>query len=272
MISEDLSLDMLLHSTRENNLLEVATFEHETLGRFQYFFLNAYFPCSLEMRSLWFLSNYFISVFLVYYLMMNYQDFFHVIFVPFLCLPLLMYLVIQNGSLFRNPTEFIVIWQPSFLKPIAEVSIGAFLYKIFLYIKDIELTVLGKLILSVLELINISYILAVIILNGRDLSDFFVFLSFWFLILTGFYNKSYLSKILDNKLSNYLGSISMVIYLSHLIVVHIFDAFYSDISDKMIYVYFIASTIILAICVKTVEPYFKRFLSVISIKIVSTKK
>lgn len=103
------------------------------------------------------------------------------------------------------------------LRGFAEIGLGCICYAVYSSLKGKQNVYLG-IISTILELVCFSYIVYVIFKVGESTEDFVCILLMAVLITSLFTGHSLWFKILNNKLSNYLGSISIGIYLNHAIL------------------------------------------------------
>ena len=137
-------------------------------------------------------------------------------------------------------------------------------------ISKYELTSIGRFVFSMIELGIVSAVLVLMTCKGRSQIDYEICFGFIAILLFSFWNKTYLSRFLDNKVSIFIGRLSLPIYLYHLFVVKIV-AQYCHNSDNKTFVYFctlISIFISSYLLHQFVDRYFKRFMAGVVNKLV----
>ncbi len=202
--------------------------------KFQYFFVNAFVPTALEMRSIWFLSYWLFGIIILAYVLKHDK----LVIAGAFAISFMSWHIYKNGSLFNDSAIPSFLWSDRFLKCISEVVIGALAYNVFLCLNKLKdnykLSKMGKILLSLIELIVILYIVVIMSFDGRNNRDYEVCIGFCMLIILSFLNISYFSKFLDNKVSLFLGKISLPIYLYHLFVVKIVSVYWYTSDNKLV--------------------------------------
>ena len=97
------------------------------------------------------------------------------------------------------------------------MGLGCICYQVYSILYS-KCTNTGALYSSILELLCFSYIVYVLFWTGESPKDFVCIFVMAVLITSLFIGNSLWSKLLNNRLSQYLGSISIGIYLDHIIL------------------------------------------------------
>ena len=110
--------------------------------------------------------------------------------------------------------------EPRLLRSTATMFIGIGLYDIYEQVQRIQLSKLGYVLLSILEVLIICDCAYIMLFKSRGLADFIVVMCMCMIILFSFARKTWLSQLLDNNVSRFLGRLSMPIFVYHLIVIY----------------------------------------------------
>lgn len=229
--------------------------EHVWKSKYQFVFANSLYPTNLEMRSIWFLSYWLMGMIVISAVLKRG----YLKLVGALAISFMSWHVYNRGSLFNDPITQEYIWSIRLVKCVAEVVIGALAYNAYEYLKEMRFSNLGKLLLSIIEFCSVAFVVFIMSRKGRNMMDYDVLIAFILIIILSFLNKTYLSKLLDNKLSIFLGRMSLPIYLYHLFVVKIAYIYMSATENKLlIYTVVVAGIIVVSIfCHLIVEKLFR---------------
>ena len=234
--------------------------------RFQYFLINALFPTGLEMRSIWFLSYWVIGLLVLSYLIKR-----NVMLVSGgIALSFMSWHWCYIGSFFNNSVTPEFLWSVRLIKCVSQVIIGACAYVILQRFENAKLTPFGKAVFSMFEFLTIMYVMYFIPRDARNHTDYYLCLGFVVIILMSFWNKTYLSKLLDNRVSVFLGRLSFPIYLYHLFIIRLLTIYFHNYENKVIlYVAVTVGIIFVSYLFHIfVEKYFRKFLYFICSKLV----
>ena len=241
----------------ENGVLGIAG--HIFSTKYQFVFANAFYPVELEMRSIWFLSYWLVGIIiLATVLKRNYLRLAGVVALSFMS-----WHVFNKGSLFNDSAIPEFLWSVRLIKCVSQVIIGALAFDAYLHLKDIKFSKLGKFVLSAIEIASVLFVIFIMAKKGRNLMDYEVCIAFIIIIILSFLNNTFLSRILDNRLSVFLGKLSLPIYLYHLFVVKIISVFWHNVDNKLVvYTATLASIIVFAylfhlLVVKLFKPGLK---------------
>ncbi len=234
--------------------------------RFQYFFVNALFPTGLEMRSIWFLSYWVIGLAVLSYILRKNA----ILICGGFALSFMSWHWCYIGTFFNNSVEPEFLWSVRLIKCVSQVIIGACVYEIMKRFEDVKLTSFGKFVFSIFELMTVLYVIYYIPWDVRNHTDYYLFLGFVIIIQMSFWNKTYLSGILDNRVSIFLGGLSFPIYLYHLFIVRLLTIYFHNYEHKVVMYIAVTVGVILSSYLfhLFVERYFKQFLSFICSKLI----
>ena len=217
----------------QNGIIGIAS--HLWSGKYQLVFANALFPTGLEMRSIWFLSFWLIGIIvLAATLKRGYLK-----FVGALAISFMSWHVFNQGSLFNDPVTHEYLWSIRLIKCVSEVIIGALAFDAFNQLKGVHFSKIGKILMSLLEIAAIAFVLIIMSRRGRNMMDYEVCVAFVLIIILSFLNQTYLSNLLDNKVSLFLGKMSLPIYLYHLFVVKLVSVYWHSPEDNKLVAYFV---------------------------------
>ena len=174
------------------------------------------------------------------------------------------------GTFFNNSVEPEFLWSVRLIKCVSQVIIGACVYEIMKKIADVKLTSFGKFVFSMFELMTVLYVIYYIPWDVRNHTDYYLFLGFVIIILMSFWNKTYLSGILDNRVSVFLGELSFPIYLYHLFIVRLLTIYFHNYEHKVVMYVAVTAGVILSSYLfhLFVERLFKQFMSFVCSKLI----
>ena len=229
--------------------------------RLQFFFVNALFPTGLEMRSIWFLSYWVIGLIVLSYILKRNA----LLVIGGIALSYMSWHWCYIGSSFNNSVAPEFLWSVRLTKCVSQVIIGACAYEVLQRYGNIKLTLFGKLFFSLIEFMSIAYVFYHIPWEGRNSVDYYLCLGFVVIIIMSFWNKTYISRLLDNRLSIFLGRLSFPIYLYHLFIIRLLTIYFHNDENKVImYVTVTVGVVVSSFLFHLfVERYFKRFLTFI---------
>jgi peptidoglycan/LPS O-acetylase OafA/YrhL len=234
--------------------------------RFQYFFVNALFPTGLEMRSIWFLSYWVIGLFVLSYVLKRKA----LLLMGGIALSYMSWHWCYIGSFFNNSVAPEFLWSVRLTKCVSQVILGACAYEIVQRYESIKLSSFGKMVFSLIELITIAYVFYYIPREGRNHVDYYLCLGLVVIIIMSFLNKTYISRLLDNRVSVFLGRLSFPVYLYHLFVIRLLAIYFHNYENK--FIIYVAATVGIIISSYLfhlfVERYFKKVLSFVCSKLI----
>lgn len=161
---------------------------------------------AMTQRSIWYISVLVVLSYFIYYLVAKHKEVFIYFIGPIFIILIYVYIARTYGRL-GIQTEYIGIVSGGLLRGFADMALGCICYKFTEYFKEKKLTCFGKFILNIVETLNI-FIILYILKNGFTINDFTILFSFFVLICISFVNKTYITKIINNKISGFLGSLN----------------------------------------------------------------
>lgn len=167
----------------------------------------------------WYCSSLLIAGFVIYFLLGKFQKNYVFFIAPLSFMIVFTYMALNFGNLNRWMQVDTCI-STGTLRGFAEMGLGCMCYQFFDYARD-KLKNRMKVISSIIELLCISFILYVMYGKNAQGYDFVCVLVMSTLITSFFIANSYLSKLLSNPISQYLGKISVSIYLNHIIISYV---------------------------------------------------
>ena len=167
----------------------------------------------------WYCSALIIAGFFVYFLLARYKNTYLYFIAPISLLIILAYMNQNIGHLNRW-LQFDTFISTGVLRGFAEMGLGCICYRIYTVLAEKNRDS-GKFFSTILELGCFSYIVYVIFNFGETNRDFICILAMAVLITSLFIGKSLWSRLLNNRISQFLGSISIGIYLNHVVLSHI---------------------------------------------------
>ena len=156
------------------------------------------------------------------------------------------------------------------IRCVSEVIIGAMAYELTERLKCIQLSSLGKIVFSAFEILVILYVMTIMSHSGRNRADYFVCVGFVVIIIMSFWRQTWVSKLLDNSCSQFLGTLSLPIYLYHPFCIRLSDIYCHNNSHKFVmYIALFGGIIITSFLFHLfVERYFSRLLKAICHKMI----
>lgn len=196
----------------------------------------------------WYLSVMLIGIFIIYPLLRRNYDVFSNIVAPAAAVLILGYMFQSFGRL-SSVKSWEGLCYRSMLRGFAELCLGVTGFAVCQRLKDMKLSVLGRLVFTLFELVCWGAAITMMMLTLPRKYEFYM-LSFITLgVICAFSKLSYGSKLFDNKLSYFLGKLSLPIYLCQLIPITVIPAYYGSLPMKQQMTIALASTILLALAV-----------------------
>ncbi len=167
----------------------------------------------------WYCSSLLIAGFVIYFLLGKSRKNYLYLIAPISLMTIFVYMAVHFSNL--NRWLQVDTWiSTGTLRGFAEMGLGCICYEIFQHAKD-KMQNRMKILSSIVELLCIIFILYVMYGKNVQGYDFICVLVMAALITSFFIANSYLSTVLNNSLSAYLGRISVSIYLNHIILANI---------------------------------------------------
>lgn len=159
---------------------------------------------------LWFVSALLWASFPVYYLVWKNRKLFTHIIAPLLLLGYFGHTFRKYGYI--DMTGQLLFWE-GYGRAFTEIGFGCTLYEIYQYIIEKRL-ICNRAFATIAELGLVTIITVILFFTRRDYKDYITVLLFCPMILLAFTKSGWLSSVLDNRLSAFLGSLSYLMYLN----------------------------------------------------------
>lgn len=161
----------------------------------------------------WFVSALLLGSAVVWFLLCKFKDDYIYFGVPVIFLLINAYFYQKYGHVDLTASQSIFIVNDGLLRAIAEIGLGCICYKAAIYLKQ-KMNGRFRGLQTILEIILFGLIVAIMWRTRRDTKDFIMIVMMAAFIILIMQNNSYLSKLLNNKISVFLGSISYGLYLN----------------------------------------------------------
>lgn len=173
----------------------------------EFFAVQAFGISAYVNGFLWFVSDMLWASAIVYYLVLCRKDFMTTIFFP-------VGLLVAVGYLYRNVGYIdVTSTKPveAFLRAFFEIGFGCVLYQVFVKLQDYNY---NRIFMTLLEAGLLSTAMFILWRTRRDYKDFIMVFVMGALILVTALNQGWITKLLNNKVSAWLGSLSYIIYVN----------------------------------------------------------
>ena len=234
--------------------------------RLQYFLVNAFIWTKFETGPLWFLSYWLVGIIVLVFVLKKRSMF----VVGGFAISFMSWHFYYRGLLQDDLVVPQFLWSVRLIRCVSEVIIGAMAYELTEKLKCIQLSSLGKIVFSAFEILVILYVMIIMSRSGRNHVDYFVCVGFVVIIIMSFWRQTWVSKLLDNRYSQLLGTLSLPIYLYHPFCIRLSDIYCHNNSHKFVmYIALFGGIIITSFLFHLfVERYFSRFLKAICNKMI----
>ena len=222
-----------------------------------YFFINQplHLIPSLYLRGSWYISAMLVVSFIYYYMILRFKKPFIEVVLPFCSLFIVGYLIQKNnnGSIFTFVHDNGLLINLGLLRAFAVMGIGAFIFTVSLYVNEnVIIFSKGKVLLLCVK--YIAYIIALLLcfnyINATSYyTQIFMIFCIGFLILS----LDSVPKIRGGVVTDYLGKISLLYYLTHGVTIYLISK-YAQINSESILIMsviignFVLSNIIMFFC------------------------
>lgn len=173
------------------------------------------FAADLLVGAGWYCSALLIAGLFVYYLLAKYPKTYLYIMAPTSLLLIFSYMLHNFGQLNRW-TQFDTFISTGTLRGFAEMGLGCISYQVYDTLRSKNWG--NKVISTILELVCFSYMAYIIFAAGPSHKDFVCVFAMAALIVSLFLGKSLWYELLNNRVSYFLGWISIGIYLNHAVI------------------------------------------------------
>lgn len=187
----------------------------------------------------WYISVLIIVSHIVYALLQNNKKFFINCIAPII--------VIFGGGYYANTYGTIAIWNDwkgilyvAIIRGAIGICLGCLICNLYFKIKERDFSKLQKVILNFVELLAVILVTTTII-KGASRNDFFIIFVLSVLILLVFMKLTVFDKLIDNRLSEKLGNLSLYIYLNQAVAQSIII---KHINENSTFIIFLILTVI----------------------------
>ncbi len=202
----------------------------------------------------WYISSMLISMLILYPLVRKYKKNFIYIMAPVIVILVSGYLSHKTGNL-RGPTTWMGITYKGTLRAFFELSLGTILYEISEKIKRINFTNIGKLIITLIEVVGFVSILFIVnIQNASNKYDFCMLLILSISITLAFSGNTLFYNFTNKKFIYYLEKLSLPIYLNHIWIIDLTTRLLKEVNyDLKVVLVILVSILFSIICLFCVE-------------------
>ena len=202
---------------------------------------NAYTPTGVA----WYLSAMYLAMFILYPILLKKRDLYLNVIAPLLALFIYGQISFKYGVSFVIMEPLIGPLTAGFLRGIAGISLGAFLYRLTEMGSSIQLTRFASRVLTLIEVL--FYVLIFYCMshleNGQ--TDFIQIVLIFVALTITLSNKTLSSRWLKGKVTTFLGKISMLVYLNHYALArYVMPLFAGRTSNFQLYVIYCVGIII----------------------------
>lgn len=176
-------------------------------------------------NTVWYLSAFLIASFFIYYLLLKNKEAFLYLIGPVSIFIFLPYFYHDLGYL-GYANQYRILFCVGVWEAFAGLAYGCICYKIFEFIKrrkEFFKQTKIKIFTTLFELCGFAFFFYYC-WYGMTAKDFFVQFLLGFLIISIFTETSYITQILNNRLSLYLGKITFAIFLNQFIFIHLMQS------------------------------------------------
>jgi len=187
------------------------------IGIWDLSFLRLFGVYSIDIvRPGWYLSAMFIAMAILYPLVRRFKQTFTHLIAPLCSLFILGYLSKTYGNL-NLYTQNDGLIMPGLLRAIAEVSLGCVCYEFSKIIKKIDLTLAGRITVTLIQLIGYSGIIYCMNAVKSGQFDFVILPALVVCVTLSFSGQGALSSpVSQGRIASWLGKFSLVLYLNHM--------------------------------------------------------
>lgn len=201
----------------------------------------------------WYISVMLFSMLILFPLCRKFYDVFSKIISPVISVLIIGYLIETTGAL-NGTTVWSVFVSKTLLRGFAELCAGIFVFEFCRNLKKIKFSKMEKIILTLLEVFSYVFVIAFTTLDfsKKYSGTFLIFVCI--AICLSFSDITYGTKIFENKITIFLGSLSLPIYLCHSLIRRVI---FSNIFEFNVWGNFIVYLILTAIFVAISIPLEK---------------
>lgn len=215
--------------------------------------------CYSINRPIWYLSSMLIGMAILYPLLRKYKENLIYLVLPFIVLIGFAY-INQKGVSYRKQDTWLNFTYVGNIRALIELSLGSIIYLIYTKFKDMKFNNIGKIILTIIELIGfiLSFVTSQFLSHNK--LDFIIIILLSISILIAFSEHTIEYNLLSNKFIYYLEKLSFPLYVfNNPVRIFIVN---SNIFVKYTYyqklIIFIVITFILSILIMHIIEFIKK--------------
>ena len=164
----------------------------------------------------WYLSSMFIALAILYPLCRKFRDNFILTVCPLITLLVYGFLSHYYGNIAVGVDFFKeTVLNTGVMRALAGISLGAILYKICYALKDKKVTVAGRILFTVAEILGFTYFFYAMNEHVRSAYDYVLVFVIFGLLIIGIGGLSFTSYLWNSKWTKPFGTISTLIVLNH---------------------------------------------------------
>lgn len=167
-----------------------------------------------SITELWYISAMILVMWVLYPFCLKNFDYFTRIIAPLLAIFLLGFIVKTQGSLL-NPGKYLEFSYKCLPRAFAEIALGTATYPVIEWLKNKDIKKSTSIFLSVVQLLCWAVVIYIMLFFHDGDYDEFALLLILISVVISFSHKSALADLMDNKISYFLGKLSLTLYLSH---------------------------------------------------------
>ncbi len=187
----------------------------------------------------WYLSALLLASAIVYPLAKKFKVNFTFFICPLVSIFIYGYLI-HNFNAIKNANSWIEnLFHSGLLRGIAGLCAGCFLHECSERLKAVKITVTGKIIFTVFEILGWAYCILIMCKYPKLMYDAVVVFLMFGLLLIGINRYSYLSYLIQFKWTKHLATVSTIIYLNHYYWAQFIWKQFPEYSDKKQFILYI---------------------------------
>ena len=163
----------------------------------------------------WYLSAMLIAMLIIYPLIRKYKEIFFYVIGPLIVL-FILGIAFQEFKDLRTAHAWVFgfIFK-GMLRAISEITFGAIIYKMSQALRQVEFTIVSKIIFTVIEVLACSGVILYVFDHRGSKFDWYLVFALAFGVLLASSSVSYTAKIFRGRVFTWLGEYSLSLYLGH---------------------------------------------------------
>lgn len=242
----------------EYSLKEAAVKLFESLPNF-FLISRSGLPVTDILGVEWYLSDMLIAMVFLYPLCRRYYDVFSKVIAPVAAIMILGYIMKTTGTL-SGTSAWSVLFSKTLLRAVAELCAGVFVFELCRNVKKLNFTRFDKMLLTVVEFGCYIAVLCFTTIRfpGKFGAHFLILLCLG--VCISFSDLSYGKKLFNTRFFGFLGSLSLPLYLCHIIAVRFVSTALTDVSDFSKFLVFIGISFGLTFVLMPVEKVLHKLI------------